>query len=110
MTAPTCPTDREALVRYLQAHCRGEEHALHQEPLARALDFDLRHLQDVVSEEAQHNGHIGTSTRGVYWSENVPDYRAAYSNLAGRVGPIVRRMRAIERACPQVATETLLEA
>jgi hypothetical protein len=107
---PTCPRNLPlAIAEYLRTHACGEDNAIHQEPLAEALGMSVRELQDILSDAAQHDGHIGSGVAGVWYSESVSDHRAAYSYLAGRIGPQVRRMRAIEKACPQVATERLME-
>ncbi len=99
--------DRERLVQFLKCWCRGVENAMYQGVLADHLGWDVRYLQDVVSEEAQHNGHIGTGAQGVWYSVTVEDHRRARRSLVGRIRPIADRVRAIDAACPQAAQGAL---
>jgi len=104
--------DRQQLVLYLCVHCRGREKRLKQPLLATALGWSTRYLQRVLSEEAQVNGRIDSSSgqyAGVWWNVDVEDYRLADSNLAGRIDPLARRRRAIRQACPGLGQEQLLE-
>lgn len=99
--------DRERLVRFLQQWCCGVENAMYQGPLAARLGWDTRYLQEVISEEARHNGHIGTGAQGVWYSVTVEDHRRARRSLVGRIRPIADRVRAIDAACPQAAQGAL---
>ncbi|MFB3883517.1 MAG: hypothetical protein ACE149_19805 [Armatimonadota bacterium] len=103
--------DRQALVRYLRRYCAGRENRMKQPALAAALGWDVRYLQDVISAEAQHNPHIGTGCgtwAGVWWSVDAEDARIARRSLVGRLAPIAARVRAIDKAWPGVAQESLL--
>jgi len=102
--------DRERLVRYLSYYCRGRANRMKQPALAEALGWDTRRLQDTLSEEAQHNGYVGSGCgkyKGVWWSLDAEDARLADSNLAGRIGPLARRRRAIQRAFPGIGQMAL---
>lgn len=95
------------LVDHLQKYHQGRANAVTQEALARTLGMDKRTLQDLLSEAAAHNGHVGSCAQGVYYSVSVEDHRAAYKYLIGRFRPLRERVTAIEAACPQVATERM---
>lgn len=104
--------DKQRLVWFLRRYYPGPENAVKQPVLAAELGWDVRRLQDVISEEAQHNWHIGTGCgkyAGVWWSRNAEDARIARRSLVGRLAPIAARVRCIDRACPGLAQETLLE-
>jgi hypothetical protein len=94
-------------VQFLKWHCAGVENAIHQDALAARLGWSTRYLQEVVSEEARHNGHIGTGAQGVWYSVTVEDDRRARRSLVGRIRPIADRVRAIDVACPQAAQGAL---
>ncbi len=110
MTIPTA--DKQRLVLFLCHHCRGREQRMLQRDVAAKLGWSVRYLQDVASEEAQTNGRIGSSSgryAGMWWSLDAEDAQVADSNLAGRIGPLARRRRAIARAFPGLGQGRLLE-
>jgi hypothetical protein len=98
--------DQTALCDFLQDRCLTRHSATVQVEAARLLGCNVRHLQDVFGEAAQHNGHLGSSSDsrwpGIFWSVDDEDALVADSNIAGRIGPLARRRKAIHSVFPGI--------
>lgn len=86
------------LLAYLEAHCRGREHAIKNRPLAQAVGLQERTLRAALSRLARTgNFGIGSFDGGVYLIENAADYQAADACLAEESFPTLERQRALKR-------------